>query len=76
MRISGVALSRVGRELFCIVDQDPMPKYTEDLVKFFAGQKLQIVAVPSSGPIMMNSTITDTESEARLGNIAHDKTSV
>ena len=37
---SGVALSRVGRELFHIVDQDPMPEYTEDLKKYFAEQNL------------------------------------
>ena len=43
--VSGVALSRVGRELFRIVDQDPMPEYTEDLEKFFAEQKLQMVEV-------------------------------
>ena len=44
-KLSGVMLSRVGRELFHIVDQDPMPEYTEDLKKFFAGQKLQMVEV-------------------------------
>ena len=44
-RLSGVALSRVGRELFRIVDQDPMPEYTEALKKFFADQKLQMVEV-------------------------------
>ena len=44
-RVSGVALSRVGRELFHIVDQDPMPDYTEDLKKYFASQKLQMVEV-------------------------------
>jgi len=45
-RVSGVALSSVGQELFQIVDQDPMPEYTEDLKKFFTGQKLQMVEVP------------------------------
>ena len=44
-RLSGVMLSRVGRELFRIVDQDPMPEYTEDLKKYFAGQKLRMVEV-------------------------------
>ena len=46
-RLLGVALSRVGRELFPIVDIDPMEGYTEDLKKFFAGQNLQMVEVPS-----------------------------
>ncbi len=49
-RISGVSLSHVGRELFQIVDQDPMPEYTEDLKKFFTSQKLQMVEVPSPIP--------------------------
>lgn len=45
-RLSGVALSRVGRELFHIVDQDPMPEYTEDLKKFFEKQNLRMIEVP------------------------------
>ena len=44
-RLSGVALSRVGCELLRIVDQDPMPEYTEDLKKFFAGQNLKMTEV-------------------------------
>ena len=47
LKLSGVVTSHVGRELFRIVDQDPMPEYTEDLKKFFAGQKLQMVEVPN-----------------------------
>ena len=47
LRISGVALSRVGRELFCIVDQDSMEDYTKDLKQFFARQNLQMVEVAS-----------------------------
>ena len=46
-RVSGVALSRVGRELFPIVDQDSMEDYTEELKTFFAGQNLQMVEVSS-----------------------------
>ena len=52
-RLSGVMLSRVGRELFCIVDQDPMPEYTEDLKAFFAKQKLQMIETPSSCPMII-----------------------
>ena len=44
-RVAGVMLSQAGRELFRIVDLDPMEKYTEDLHKFFAGQKLQMIEV-------------------------------
>ena len=56
-RISGVAFSRVGRELLRIVDQEPMPEYTEALKKFFADQKLQMVEVPGPGPIILEGTI-------------------
>lgn len=44
-KLSGVALSRVGRELSRIIDQDPMSEYTEDLKKYFAGQKLRMIEV-------------------------------
>ena len=46
-KVSGVALSRAGCELFRIVDPDPMGEYTEDLKKFFAEQHLQMVEVPT-----------------------------
>ena len=46
-RVSGVALSRVGRELFPIADQDPMEDYIQELKTFFAQQDLQMVEVPS-----------------------------
>lgn len=55
-RVSGVALSRVGRELFHIVDPDPVPEYTEALKKFFAGQQLQMVESPNSSPIVLKGT--------------------
>ncbi len=75
-RISGVALSHVGRELFHIVDQDPMPEYAEDLKKYFADQKLQMVEVPNAGPIVVKSIITDTESKTKLGSLASGKIGV
>ena len=43
--VSGIVLSRVGCELFPIVDQDPMEDYTEDLKKFFAQRNLHMVEV-------------------------------
>ena len=46
-RLSGVALSRVGRELFRIVDHEPAPEYTEDLKEFFAEQNLNMIEVNS-----------------------------
>lgn len=45
LRLSGVVFSEVGRELFHIVDQNPMPEYTEDLKKFFAEQNLSMIEV-------------------------------
>ena len=44
--LSGIAFSQVSCELFDVVDQDPMEKYTEDLKKFFTQQNLQMVEVP------------------------------
>ena len=44
-KLSGVAFSRVGRELFYIVDQDPLPKYTQELNNFFSKQNLAMVEV-------------------------------
>ena len=46
-RVVGVMLSQAGRELFRIANLDSMKKYTEDLKKFFAEQKLQMIEVPS-----------------------------
>ena len=46
-RLTGVALSRAGRELFPIVNQDRAEGYTEDLKRFFATQNLQMVEVPA-----------------------------
>ena len=43
--VSGIMLSHTGRELFPIVDQDPMESYTEALKKFFAEQNLQMIEV-------------------------------
>ena len=44
--LSGVNFSHAGRELYRIVDQDPMPEYTADLKKFFEIQNLRMIEVP------------------------------
>ena len=44
-KLSGVVMSNVGQELFHIVEQMPMPRYTQDLKKFFEKQNLQMVEV-------------------------------
>ena len=41
-KLTGIALSHAGSELFPIVDLDSMESYTEELKKFFAGQNLQM----------------------------------
>ena len=47
LRLSGVALSHAGCELFRLVDPDPMEGYTQELKQFFARQNLQMVEVAS-----------------------------
>ena len=42
-RVSGVLLSKAGKELFPIVEKSSHPEYTQALVEFFAKQKLQMV---------------------------------
>lgn len=39
-RVSGVALTGAGRELFQVVDCQPIPGYREDLKAFFASQEM------------------------------------
>ena len=46
-KLSGIAFSKIGCELFYIVDQDPIPEYTEDLKKFLAEQNLRMVKIPT-----------------------------
>ena len=45
-KVSGVVLSRTGRELFRIVDQEPTKEYTTDLKNFFKGQNIQMTEIP------------------------------
>ena len=47
-RLWGIALSQVGRELFRVADQDPAPRFTEDLKKFFVKQHLRMDEVDKS----------------------------
>ena len=45
LKLSGVALSRAGRELLRVVDQDTMDEYTEALKEFFESRKLQMTEI-------------------------------
>ena len=49
-RLSGVALTRSGRELLRIVDLEPMNEYSQALMKVFQGKNLQMTEVDSSQP--------------------------
>ena len=53
-RVNGVGLSNVGRELFHIIDQVPVPQYTQDLKEFFEKQNLQMLEVPA--PVFVRHT--------------------
>ena len=46
IKLSGVALSRVGRELLRIINQEPMEEYTKDLRKFLERQNVQMTEIP------------------------------
>ena len=49
-RLSGVALTRSGRELSRVVDLEPMGDYAEALMEFFEAKNLQMTEVDSSLP--------------------------
>lgn len=46
-RLFGVALSQAGKEMFGIVERNPMPNYHEALTNFFATQNLVMTEVGS-----------------------------
>ncbi|MCY3683160.1 MAG: DUF2806 domain-containing protein [Gemmatimonadetes bacterium] len=45
LKLHGVALSQVGRELLNIVEVEPIENYTNDLIEFFAKRKLKMVPI-------------------------------
>ena len=49
-RVSGVALTRAGQELSRVIDIEPMPEYTQALMKFFEKQELRMVQVDGIQP--------------------------
>ena len=46
IRLSGVAFSLLGRELFRIIDQEPEEEYTKDLQKYLERQNVQMTEIP------------------------------
>ena len=49
-KLSGVALTRSGRELSSIVGLEPMEEYMQDLITFFESNGLQMTEVTSNQP--------------------------
>lgn len=50
LRLSGIALSRTGRELSNVVNLEPLEEYTTDLMNFVQSQNLQMTEVESCEP--------------------------
>ena len=53
-KLTGVVLSRAGRELSKVVDLEPMEEYTQDLMQFLNSQNLQMIEVASGEPQVMS----------------------
>ena len=51
-KLSGVALTWAGRELSEVVDVQPLPQFTQELIEYFKGQRLLMSEVSSSRPIL------------------------
>ncbi len=49
LKLDGVALSQAGRELFGIIDIEPVKNYTDDLFNFFMKQKLKMTLIHNKG---------------------------
>ena len=56
-RVSGVALTQVGKELSKIVECDPVPEYHQALVGFFATHSLVMTEVTSPEPQVVSNRV-------------------
>lgn len=54
-RLSGVALTRSGREMSRIVELEPMAEYKQDLMTFFESSGFQMIEVPSNQPVVFQT---------------------
>ena len=45
VHVAGVALTKAGRELYQVVDQEPMDQYFQELQKYFEAKNLRMVEV-------------------------------
>ena len=50
LRVSGVALTQSGRELFRIVKVEPVPNYSQELAKFFESKGYRMIEVGDAQP--------------------------
>ena len=50
LRVSGVALTQSGKELFNIVKVEPIDNYSKALAQFFEGKGFRMIEVPGANP--------------------------
>ena len=53
-RVTGVALTKAGRELLRVVECQPVPGYSQELETFFTSQKMVMTEMDSGLPQIMN----------------------
>ena len=54
VRIHGVALTQSGREVFNIVQVEPMEHYSRELTKFFESKGFRMLEVANGQPRIVN----------------------
>ena len=57
-RVSGVALTKAGRELLRVVECQPVHGYSQELKAFFTSQKMVMTEVDSGLPQIMNTNLS------------------
>ena len=62
-RVSGVALTKSGRELLKVVKSQPVPGYSKDLAAFFASAGFVMTEVDSVVPQVRNTDLSWTQAE-------------
>ena len=62
-RVSGVALTKSGRELLKVVESQPVAGYSQDLVAFFASEGFVMTEADSVVPQVRNADLSWTQAE-------------
>ena len=57
-KVSGVAMTKAGRELLKVVECQPVPSYGQELEKFFTSQGLIMTEVECALPQMVNTDLS------------------